>query len=571
MIRHALRPGEYLAISPDAIQRDQDGFFFLLGPDAPATETVGSVAVVHVRGALAHYKTGGGDSYEAIEERVKAALGTAPSAVVLRIESPGGVVAGLNETVYRLRTASESAGIPLIAYVDEMAASAAYAIACSCSEIFAPPSAIIGSVGTISTMVSQARKDAADGYDFRLITSGTRKADGHLHAPITDAAVAAEERRNADLAAQFYKLVSEVRPLVPKRLEQLQASIYLGKQAAKQGLIDDVWSFDELLAGLNAVSEAAPTSVAPNRGNETDRRAPGPALDKTATRASVSAVAHVGTERPEVPMAVKLDALIAKTEAAIAEETDAKKLRRLTANLATYKATKADMDDDSDDQGDDDDEEDDKAKKAAENAKKMAKKAEAMKHRAKAAEHKQKAAEYEDQAKKCEADDAEEEAEEEAALPAISRGASLSDGALAAVAGSAAQVPDLAARVAQLEAELTKTKRTGLLEAALASRRITPAEAKTLAKKEHSFVVDFLAMRPNPIVAVAGEERIPDGRPGAAPANGIPPEAQQEIERAMFHFQHLTPKEQSDMRAQFESAYKAEVGRTNSKTGVGAH
>ena len=138
MNRYALRTGEYLAISPDAIQRDQDGFFLMLGPDVPESERVGSVAIVHVRGALAHYKTGGGDSYEAIEERVRAAFDDDPAAVVLRIESPGGVVAGLNETVLRLRATSAERGIPLIAYVDEMAASAAYAIACACSEIFAP-------------------------------------------------------------------------------------------------------------------------------------------------------------------------------------------------------------------------------------------------------------------------------------------------------------------------------------------------------------------------------------------------------------------------------------------------
>src|SRR5271166_1728334 len=126
-MKRRLRAGEYLAIAPEDIQRDADGFFLMLGPESPANEDMGSVCVVHIRGALCHYRGDGGDSYEAIVERIEAAFASEPESVLIRIESPGGLVSGLNECVLKLQRMSKKTGIPLIAYVDEMAASAAYA------------------------------------------------------------------------------------------------------------------------------------------------------------------------------------------------------------------------------------------------------------------------------------------------------------------------------------------------------------------------------------------------------------------------------------------------------------
>jgi signal peptide peptidase SppA len=273
--RHAIRAGEYLAIDPSYIQHDADGFFFFGSPESPENDQSGTVTIVHIRGALCHYRGDGGDSYEAIVERITAAFqgDPKPSAVVLRIESPGGVVAGLNETVFKLQRMSKAAGIPLVAYVDEMAASAAYALCCACSEVLAPPSAVIGSIGTISTMVSVAKRDAIEGIEFRIITSGKRKSDGHPHVQITEDAVRAETLRNEELSAQFFALAGKARRIPPKRLASLQAAIYLGRDAEKVGLIDDVMSLDDALLGLDASEVSSTEPVAPNDGNLTDRRA----------------------------------------------------------------------------------------------------------------------------------------------------------------------------------------------------------------------------------------------------------------------------------------------------------
>lgn len=204
---------------------------------------------------------------------------------------------------------------------------------------------------------------------------------------------------------------------------------------------------------------------------------------------------------------LKLDAKIKKVEAAIASELDPRKRAPLQSTLAVLMAAKAEMDDDDGDHDEpdgDDGEDESKAKKAAEAAKKAAKKAEAAKHRAKAAEYKQKMAEYEEKAKALEEEKAPEEGGEEAAIAAaatLAAGSDVSPGAAASIAAQAQMVNDAVKRIEALERSLKSRERAALVEAALVQRRITPAEAKTLGGKDLSFVTDFLAMRPNPVVA----------------------------------------------------------------------
>lgn len=561
MKRRALRSGEALAMRASDIGHDADGFFFSFGPSAPDNEKRGTVAIVHIRGALSQFREDGGDSYEGILERVASALEDKPTTVVFRISSPGGVVAGLNETVLKLQQMSKAAKIDFVAYVDEMAASAAYAMCCACDEIFAPPSAVIGSVGVISTMVSQAKADEQMGIEFRLITSGARKADGHLHAPISDAAEAAERERNNDLAAQFFALAASARNMTPKKLAGLQAAIFLGDKAEKVGLINGVMSLDALLGSLDRAETPTP-DAAPNEGNITDRRAKD--VDNSSRHDSfMSKPTSLRDElRPhEVQMSVKLNAIIATTEAAIAGETDAKKKTKLVAKLATLQETRRLMGEDPDGgEDDDDDKDDDKSKKAAEKADRSAKKAEAAKHKAKADEHRAKAAESDEAAKKCMADDDGAESEEEAALGGAKISA-LSDGASAALAAQIAHSAKLEARLEAIEKRDIQKTTALAIEGALSGRRITPAEAKTLAKKDASFVTDFLSMRPKAIVMTDGEdEQVPDGTPGAH----LGKEALAAIEEAVSGSSCQTPAEAKALRESLMAAHlQAATARAN--------
>ena len=357
-----IRPGEMLAMDPGHIRAGAEGMFWLFGGGATPNERHGQVAVVHVRDALDHHASSYDDNYESILKRVEAAMSGAdaveahdrehrhdedyqpleaspPSAVVLCIDSPGGVVSGLNECVYALRRLRAKTGVRLVAYVNELAASAAYAVACGCEAIYCPPSAIVGSIGVISTMISQARKNEKDGYDVALLTSGKCKADGHVHAPQTDAMKAREQGRVDQLAASFFKIASKARGLPVATVEGFQAEIYLGHDAERRGLVDEVLSFDDALLALQPKAESIGGPVAD--GNEIDRRAAAirPAARLDATHKSLDTSRHPASNNGtygEIQM-LKLAALIKRTKASIASEEDPEKIAKLAADLAAYK------------------------------------------------------------------------------------------------------------------------------------------------------------------------------------------------------------------------------------------
>jgi ClpP class serine protease len=360
-----------LAIKPEALHSGPQGFFWLFGGGSMPNERRGDVAIVYVRGALDHHADSWGENYESIASRVRDAMSgddakaahkraqqrhewenghkagylpmpdaepSKPRYVLLEIDSPGGVVSGLNETVAKLQALSKEYGVPIVTYCNEMAASAAFALACSGSRIYCPPSAIVGSIGVISTMASQSEADKRAGVDYRLITSGARKADGHPHQPISGAAEKAEKARVMELADAFWTMAAKARGVEAKALEKLQAGIFLGADAKRHGLVDDVRSLDDVIEALNKPAPAKST------GSQTIP------LDSQRLNKSRSDTLSSGTHRPERSM--NLSVLIAKTEAKLAAETEPRKIAALVASLDAYKKAEKDCDDEEDDDED---------------------------------------------------------------------------------------------------------------------------------------------------------------------------------------------------------------------------
>lgn len=237
-------PEGLLALAPRA-------FGMMFDTPAPAEPTQrDGIAVVDVRGPLMHHAGWWFDSYEGIAARVAAALASGPRAVVLSIDSPGGLVSGCFETSRALRAMCAAADVPLVAYVDGQATSAAYALACAAGYVCAPPAATLGSIGVIDTMVDATRQAEMFGLSYRLVASGARKSDGNPMAPISEEAIAASQARVNELAELFFELVAEHRGVSTDDVRALEAGLVHGAEAQRLGLIDEVTTFDALLAAL---------------------------------------------------------------------------------------------------------------------------------------------------------------------------------------------------------------------------------------------------------------------------------------------------------------------------------
>jgi signal peptide peptidase SppA len=249
-----------------AMRADVWGAMFEVEAEKPDFELRDDIAIVRVEGPLTQRADWFWDSYDAIKDRVCAALDSSAKTVVLRIDSPGGDVAGCFETAREIRGLAELAGKPLVAYADGLAASAGYALACAASKIYLPATGFVGSIGVISTLFDAVGLNAKMGLNFEVIASGKRKRYGHPNVPISDAAIANTQQQVDDLAELFFALVSESRGIDVASVAALEAGVLLGQQAVSARLADGVCTFDELLDSLSSGDTEA-SSGADNEDN----------------------------------------------------------------------------------------------------------------------------------------------------------------------------------------------------------------------------------------------------------------------------------------------------------------
>ena len=335
--RQEIVSGEILAIDPKYISQEMP-----IRQPAPTSQQ-NKIAIVDIQGCLEHHSNFMFDSYEDILARTHEAFcNSSVAAVILKIDSPGGDASSCIETYNALHKMSQKYNKPLYAYVNEMAASAAYALACAAEEIWTPPSGVLGSIGVIATMVDRTEHNKQKGIKVQLITSGTHKADGHPDQEMSDSAIQEQQHKVDVLAQQFFAVVAESRHLSIGKIQKLNAATYLGQEAVNNQLADGVASWNEFvkLIKLNLDSSQQISHI--NKDNKNNL--------------SQSLVNSISLEKDLEMKLVYTQALAAVKDA----KTEAEKAKALAAleKLLTSKKSKSKKMDDAEDEEDSEDEED---------------------------------------------------------------------------------------------------------------------------------------------------------------------------------------------------------------------
>ncbi|WP_236952943.1 S49 family peptidase [Methylobacterium phyllosphaerae] len=172
-------------------------------------------------------------------------------AVLLDFECPGGEAVGAFEAAAVVRQVA--ALKPVVAVVNGLCASAAYAMASGATRIVTTPSGIAGSVGVVMlhTDVSGALTKA--GVKPTLIYAGAHKVDGHPYGPLP-ASVKADLRAEIDaFYSAFVGCVAAGRAnLTAEAIRSTEARTYMGAAAVAAGLADEIGTFEGALVDLEA-------------------------------------------------------------------------------------------------------------------------------------------------------------------------------------------------------------------------------------------------------------------------------------------------------------------------------
>ncbi|MBU65565.1 MAG: Clp protease ClpP [Cupriavidus sp.] len=268
------------------------------------TPASGKVAVIPIHGTLVRRTSGleaesGLASYAGIAAQLDAALASPEvAAILLDIDSPGGESGGVFDLADRIRAASQLK--PVWAVANDMAFSAAYALASAATRVFVARTGGVGSIGVIAMHVDQSAKDAKDGVRYTAVFAGERKNDLNPHEPISDAAHAVLKAEVDRVYELFVETVARHRGLDAGAVRATEAGLFFGPNAVATGLADAVGGFDDALAQLTQSLSPLPTLVTP--ASQAGLRAAGPSQGKRAPSGGSEPQAQLGGHFRNHPM-----------------------------------------------------------------------------------------------------------------------------------------------------------------------------------------------------------------------------------------------------------------------------
>ena len=195
------------------------------------------VGVVEVQGIIA-------DAKETIRQLRRFRDDENIRAIVLRVDSPGGVV-GPSQEIYR-EVAKTRQVKKVVASMGAVAASGGYYVVASADGIIANPGTITGSIGVIMEYTNVKELFAKIGLAPVVIKSGDLKDAG---SPVRDMTPKEEKYLQAfvqELHEQFVAAIAEGRQMEIDAVRQLaDGRIYTGADAKSLGLVDRIGNLED--------------------------------------------------------------------------------------------------------------------------------------------------------------------------------------------------------------------------------------------------------------------------------------------------------------------------------------
>ena len=188
-------------------------------------------------------------------------------AVALSINSPGGSPVQSHQIYNRIRQLASEKALPVLGFVEDVAASGGYMIACAADEIICDPSSIVGSIGVVGGSFGFEKLIDKIGIERRLYTSGAHKAMLDPFLPENPDDVARLKAIQHEIHLMFIDLVKRSRGARIKGDEgELYSGAYwTGQRSIDLGLADAIGDLRSVLRARFGDKVRTPL-IAPSSG-----------------------------------------------------------------------------------------------------------------------------------------------------------------------------------------------------------------------------------------------------------------------------------------------------------------
>lgn len=168
--------------------------------------------------------------------------------VIVRIESPGGVVHGYGLAASQLKRIKDHK-LPLTVCIDKVAASGGYMMACVADKILAAPFAIVGSIGVVFQLPNLHRFLKNKDIDYIQLTAGEYKRTVSMFGEVSEKGKAKQLQDIEDMHKLFKEHVHAHRPSL--EIGKVSTGEYwYGIRAKELNLVDQILTSDDYITQL---------------------------------------------------------------------------------------------------------------------------------------------------------------------------------------------------------------------------------------------------------------------------------------------------------------------------------
>ncbi len=258
---------KYWAIEPDTLKNmhsllsdKRAGISFVSGSsqtkNKASYDIKNGVAIINIQGVITpkadlFTMIFGGTSLETIGENLKTALeDDEVKSILFNVDSPGGVALGTAETAEIIHQAKTIGQKPIWSYVGRNCCSAAYWLASATEKIIVHRSALLGSIGVVSTIPIQEQA-GTDGY--RNIEIVSSNAKNKRPDPRTQEGLNEIRQELDSIETEFITSISKYRglPIELIKSDFGQGGVMIGAKVTEVGMADELGTFEETIAKMS--------------------------------------------------------------------------------------------------------------------------------------------------------------------------------------------------------------------------------------------------------------------------------------------------------------------------------
>ncbi len=225
---------------------------------SPDVTIIGNVAVLRIEGVITQKASiftmiFGGATLDSLTADFKGLVDNdGIDTIVLDIDSPGGTVSGVMDFANLIFEAREQKNI--IAISSSVMTSAAMWIGAAAEHVLISCGTVVtGSIGVLTTHVDVSQLQADLGIKTTEITAGREKRIASTFAPLTDAGRSSLQSQVDKIMEAFVGDIAKFRGVSEQEVKSNMADgkVFIGDNALKAGLVDDIKTFDLLIETIN--------------------------------------------------------------------------------------------------------------------------------------------------------------------------------------------------------------------------------------------------------------------------------------------------------------------------------